>query len=170
VILAATARWAAGRRKRLFTWDQKALIQRVTGPRCMWRPTHLPQGVAAAYLVLLAQSNPTVPALWITAAVLSVLAGTGIPITRTTGRCSGPIQGGHQWAAAHGGSTSIWNLEPSCESCNNDQSDRWSWRYAAVQWGPWTLLIYGWRWTRLNALLAWELGTSVKAREAASDD
>lgn len=146
---------------RFFTYEQRQLVGRAFGANCIWRPVHwLP--AAAAYVVL----GPQPGMRGTVGLALVIVAGLGLPLTRTSGRCGGTIQGGHQRAAANDGTTSILNCHPECATHNLDKSATGSWVWAVIQW-PWTIVAWLPRHlTGTTILLGW-LATDNRARHKA---
>lgn len=146
---------------RFFTYAQRDLVGRAFGANCIWRPVHwLP--AAAAYVVL----GPQPGTRGTVGLALVILAGIGLPITRTSGRCGGTIQGGHQRSHHEGGSASILNCHPECAVHNNDKLTTGSWVWAAIQW-PWTLVVWLPRHFSGTSILLWWLATDNRARQKA---
>jgi hypothetical protein len=134
---------------RLFTLEERTLLGEAYGANCIWRPCHwLPAAVALPTLII----GRDGPVFWVGIA-LTALTLPGLPMTRSVHRCAGTIQGGHQRAASRGGTTSLWNGEPSCGAHNRHQSATSSWAYAWEQGGPFTLVPYAVRLTLGSARL-----------------
>lgn len=160
---------------RLFTYGQRTFIGNAFGANCVWRPVHwLP--AALAYVCLntadggmrLAVGELVVtPLYWRnTGQALLIVAGIGLPITRTSGRCGGTVQGGHQQSHHEGGTASIWNCSPECATHNLDKLTTGSWRWAFSQW-PWTVVAYAPRHVYGTVRAGFMLLTDDRARRQA---
>lgn len=174
-LLYIVAALGARRRVRFFTYAQRTLVGEAFGANCVWRPVHWLPAAAAYYVLERARQGATVQVgkllvtsdnLYATGLGLVVVAGIGLPITRTSGRCGGTVQGGHQHANANGGTASIFNCSPECATHNLDKLTAGSWWWAVWQW-PWTPLAYAPRHLFGTLRLGWMLLTSPKARRMA---